>query len=79
MFNGREGVEGVVRFEKPVVKVIVDVAEDRACSSVAGWTLVVYWPGRSTYDVPDELNTAPTAAVISNISNIIHKTTPHVV
>jgi hypothetical protein len=40
--NGREGVVGVVAFENPGVKVMVDVAEDRACSSVAGWTLDVY-------------------------------------
>jgi len=58
--NGREGVEGFVEFEKPVVKVTVEVADERACSSVEGWTVDEYWPGRSTYDVPDELNTAPT-------------------
>jgi hypothetical protein len=59
MDNGRDGVVGVVVFEKPVVKVMVDVREERACSRDAGCTVDVYWPGRSTYDVEEELNTAP--------------------
>lgn len=62
--NGREGVEGLVEFEKPVVKVMVEVADERACSSVEGWTVDEYWPGRSTYDVPDELNTAPSRVTL---------------
>lgn len=46
-------------FEKPVVKVMVADAEERACSSDAGWTVDVYWPGRRIYEVEEELNTAP--------------------
>jgi hypothetical protein len=47
---------------------MVDVAEERACSSVLGWTVDEYWPGRRTYDVPDELKTAPTMIIISHES-----------
>jgi hypothetical protein len=43
--RGRVGVVGAVEFEKPVVKVKVEVAEVRDWDKLAGWTLDVYWPG----------------------------------
>lgn len=43
--RGRVGVIGVVEFEKPFVKVNVEVAEVRDCDKLSGRTLAVYWPG----------------------------------
>jgi hypothetical protein len=48
MLRGSVGVVADDEFEKPVVKVMVDVAETSACSREDGWTEVVYWPGSST-------------------------------
>ena len=38
MLRGRDGVTELVVFEKPVVKVKVDVADVNACDKLAGWT-----------------------------------------